>query len=73
MKNHSFYQYMKIRKGENSPIGGLAEHILKDPMFPKYSTEYPEVTEYLENNPYEDMPLSHFDTAFDDYLNWLQH
>ena len=45
MKNHSFYQYMKIRKGENSSIGGLAEHILKDPMFPKYSTEYSEVTE----------------------------
>ncbi|GGA68675.1 hypothetical protein GCM10007176_11280 [Salinicoccus roseus] len=42
-------------------------------MFPKYSDDYLEISDYLERNPYEDMPLSHYDTAFEDYRNWLEH
>ncbi|MBY8908474.1 YozE family protein [Salinicoccus roseus] len=73
MKNYSFYQYIRTRRGEASPIGLLAEHIAGDAMFPKYSDDYLEISDYLERNPYEDMPLSHYDTAFEDYRNWLEH
>ncbi|MCG1009133.1 hypothetical protein J4760_03590 [Salinicoccus sp. ID82-1] len=73
MKNYSFYQYIKTRRGEASPTGRLAGFIMEDPMFPKYSGDYLEISEYLEENPYEDMPLSHYDSAFDDYQNWLAH
>ncbi|WP_020008301.1 YozE family protein [Salinicoccus albus] len=73
MKNYSFYHYIKTRRGEDSDVGSLAQHISTDTMFPKDATEYSEVSDYLERHPYEGVPLSIFDASYDDYKNWLEH
>lgn len=73
MKEYSFYQYMKTKVNENSSVGELAERIAKDSMFPKYSKDYNEISDYLEKNPYDDISLTVFDDAFEQFKNWLEH
>lgn len=73
MKDRSFYQYMKTRVGEVGDTGTLASHITSDSMFPKYTQDYDEISDYLEKNPYPDMSLSIFDQSFNDFENWLHH
>ncbi len=73
MKEYSFYQYMKTKVNENSSEGALAERIAKDTMFPKYTKDYNEVSDYLEKNPYDDISLTVFDDAFEQFKNWLEH
>ncbi len=73
MKNYSYYQYIKTRRGEKSDIGRLAAFIFEDTMFPKDSKDYSEVSDYLERHPYQGMALTVYDESFDDYQNWLRH
>lgn len=73
MKAYSFYQFMKTKVDENSSIGELADHIKNDSMFPKYSRDYHEISEYLERNPYAGISLVVFDDAFEKFQNWLDH
>lgn len=73
MKNHSYYHYIKTRRGEKSDIGRLAALIFEDTMFPKDSQDYSEVSDYLERHPYTGMSLTVYDESFEDYNNWLQH
>lgn len=73
MKDYSYYQYIKIRTGEKSDIGILSEYIRKDSMFPKQETDYHQLSDYLERNPYPDLKLSAFDDSYQDYQNWLNH
>lgn len=73
MKEYSFYQFMKNRVNEKSDIGKLAEEIINDSLFPKYSKDYNEISDYLEKNPYDGLPLEIFDDAFESYKNWLNH
>ena len=55
MKNYSYYLYIKIRAGEKSDIGILSEFIKNDSMFPKQETDYHQLSDYLERNPYPDI------------------
>lgn len=73
MKNYSFYQYVKTRAGENSGAGELGSFIIDDPAFPKYAYDYEHLSDYLEKNPYPDLPLTVFDDTFLDYQNWLNY
>ena len=73
MKAYSFYQFMKTKVKEDSPIGTLADTVAEDTMFPKYARDYNEISDYLEKNPYEGISLSVFDDAFEQYKNWLEH
>ena len=70
MKNYSYYQYIKTRAGE---IGVLSECIKNDSMFPKQETDYHQLSDYLERNPYPDIKLNVFDDSYQDYENWLNH
>ncbi|HIV82235.1 MAG TPA: hypothetical protein H9994_05945 [Candidatus Salinicoccus merdavium] len=73
MKNYSYYQYIKTRAGEKSEIGVLSECIKNDSMFPKQETDYHQLSDYLERNPYPDIKLNVFDDSYQDYENWLNH
>ncbi|MFD2829308.1 YozE family protein [Corticicoccus populi] len=71
MKDRSYYQYMKTRIGEKGDIGTFASYITRDTMFPKYTQDYDEISDYLEKNPYPGISLSIFDASFNDFENWL--
>lgn len=73
MKEYSFYQYMKTKVNEDSSVGQFAESVVNDSLFPKYSKDYDELSDYLEKNPYEGLPLEIFDEAFELYKNWLNY
>lgn len=73
MKEYSFYQFIKTRMNENSPVGNFAEAVAKDSLFPKYSKDYNEISDYLEKYPYDGLPLEIFDDAFETYQNWLNY
>jgi uncharacterized protein YozE (UPF0346 family) len=64
---------MKTQVGDSSNISTLASYISKDSMFPKYTQDYEEISDYLEKNPYPGMSLSVFDASFNDFENWLNH
>lgn len=73
MKDRSYYQYLKTRTGSTTAISTFASYVVNDPMFPKYTQDYEEISDYLEKNPYPDMSLSVFDDSYNDYQNWLNH
>ncbi|CAD2075501.1 sterile alpha motif-like domain-containing protein [Phocicoccus pinnipedialis] len=73
MKDASFYQYMKTRLEEKSDVSILANHIINDLGYPKFSQDYDEISDYLEKNPYENVKLDTFDKSFSEYENWLNY
>lgn len=51
----TFYQFMMTYRGKRKPDSEskLADHIFYNLDFPKYSTDYDQVSEYLEwNSPF---------------------
>ncbi|KAB2486508.1 YozE family protein [Priestia endophytica] len=65
----SFYHYMmKHRHNKSSdPLGKLARHMYEDHSFPNDSTDYNEISSYLElNGDYFD-GMSTFDLAWELY------
>lgn len=71
MKDRPYYQYIKTQIGTNNDIGQLANHIVDDMSFPKYSNNYEEISDYLEKNTYLNISLDTFDESFSDYKEWL--
>ncbi|HWO98248.1 MAG TPA: YozE family protein [Bacillus sp. (in: firmicutes)] len=67
----SFYHYMmKYRHNkEGDPIGELARGAYQDHSFPKSSTDYHEISSYLEMNGHYLESMSVFDQAWDMYKN----
>ncbi|WLV25929.1 sterile alpha motif-like domain-containing protein [Aciduricibacillus chroicocephali] len=66
----SFYQYAKSYRGELkiTDEGRLAEWIVDDFDFPKQSTDYDELSEYIEwNSPFPGA-ASVFDKLWTEYL-----
>lgn len=65
----SFYQFvLKFRttkKGDK--LGQFAEEVYKDPSFPKYSSDYHEISSYLELNDTSLQSVSVFDKVWDMY------
>ena len=51
----------------------MSECIKNDSMFPKQETDYHQLSDYLERNPYPDIKLNVFDDSYQDYENWLNH
>ncbi|MGY0691721.1 YozE family protein [Virgibacillus sp. FSP13] len=60
----SFYHYMMTFRGKKQPddISRLADWIFYDHDFPKHSTDYTEISNYLEWNS----PFTNALQAFDD-------
>ena len=65
----SFYQFvLKFRttkKGDK--LGQFAEEVYKDHSFPKYSSDYHEISSYLELNDTSLQSVSVFDKVWDMY------
>jgi uncharacterized protein YozE (UPF0346 family) len=66
----SFYHFlMKYRHpAPKDPISKFANHAYLDHDFPKHSTDYHELTSYLELNGYYLESMSIFDDAWNQYL-----
>jgi uncharacterized protein YozE (UPF0346 family) len=67
----SFYHYMMKHRNYNKPseLGLLADHLFNDHSFPKQSSNYDEITSYLELDGTFNMPMSVFDHAWSLYLD----
>jgi len=65
----SFYQYvLKFRSSKKGDIiGQFAEEIYKDHGFPKYSSDYHEISSYLELNDTSLNTVYIFDKLWDMY------
>ncbi|WP_047980087.1 YozE family protein [Ornithinibacillus contaminans] len=65
----SFYHFMMTYRGKKKPddMSRLADWMFQDHNFPKHSTSYHEISEYLEwNSPFA-TALSVFDSLWDTY------
>lgn len=67
--NKSFYQFvLKFRSGKKGDVfGKFAEEIYKDHSFPKYSSDYHEISSYLELNDSSLNSISIFDKIWEMY------
>lgn len=67
----SFYHYMmKFRHNQGGdPLGEFARFAYNDHGFPKSSTDYHEISSYLEMNGHFLESMSVFDQAWDLYEN----
>lgn len=67
----SFYHYIvKYRGGKNSnELTKFANNIYDDHSFPKYSSDYHEISSYLELNGHFLSSMTLFDTAWEMYEN----
>lgn len=68
--NRSFYHYlMTLRGGKSSDaLSTFATEAGKDIQFPKHSTSYEEISDYLEMNVDYLPSMDMFDKAWDHYL-----
>ncbi len=73
MKSYSFYQFLKTKTGEKSDNGLFSIQAVNDPQFPIFSTDYDEISDYLEKTPYDSVSLDTYDTLFEEYKNWLNY
>lgn len=66
----SFYQYMLTERDPNrkDELTRFAYDVVKDGMFPKQSTSYNEISDYLELNGDYPPSMSIFDKAWDRYI-----
>ncbi|CAM4213533.1 hypothetical protein ABAL111652_07890 [Abyssicoccus albus] len=49
----------------------MCEDIINDIQFPKQSSDYDDISNYLELNNVTSLPLSVFDCLWKDYEEWL--
>ncbi|MCK8624097.1 YozE family protein [Apilactobacillus xinyiensis] len=68
--HRSFYQYLMSERNENSydPIAEFANNAFLDQSFPKQSTDFEEISEYLEENSSYLPSMTVFDDAWQKYL-----
>ncbi|MES9685225.1 hypothetical protein CN514_19945 [Bacillus sp. AFS001701] len=66
----SFYHYMMKHRNYKIPneIGILADHLFNDHSFPKHSSNYDEISSYLEFDGTFHQSMSVFDEAWNLYL-----
>ncbi|WP_124219761.1 YozE family protein [Aquisalibacillus elongatus] len=67
----SFYHYMMAYRGVQDvldPKKQLADWMFKDHDFPKHSTNYEEISDYLEFHSPFNNALSTFDEAWTEYI-----
>jgi uncharacterized protein YozE (UPF0346 family) len=73
----SFYHYLlKFRDGQNDdPFVSFANHAYRDHSFPKSSTNYDEISRYLELNGDYLESMSIFDQMWELYMQetWALH
>ncbi|KRM67883.1 hypothetical protein FD06_GL000603 [Apilactobacillus ozensis DSM 23829 = JCM 17196] len=68
--NKSFYQYLMSERNENSyePIAEFANNAFLDQSFPKQSTDFEEISKYLEENASYLPSMTIFDDVWQNYL-----
>ncbi|HJA22427.1 MAG TPA: YozE family protein [Candidatus Limosilactobacillus intestinipullorum] len=70
MNHDSFYSYLMTQRNPNSAdeIEQFANNAFLDSTFPKQSTDFDEVSKYLEENADYLPSMTIFDTAWQKYL-----
>ena len=70
MNHDSFYRYLMTQRNPNSAdeIEQFANNAFLDSTFPKQSTDFDEVSKYLEENADYLPSMTIFDTAWQKYL-----
>ena len=63
----TFYHFVLTYRGANDALGYFAEEMFEDSMFPKSSTSFAELSEYIEMQANEYMTTSVFDELWDIY------
>ncbi|UXR68770.1 YozE family protein [Staphylococcus sp. IVB6246] len=72
MKDASFYQFALTVRGRRDDKGAFAEMIFQDLDFLKYETDFDQLSNYIETEGTYSLPLSVFDSLYDEYQEWLQ-
>lgn len=72
MKDHSFYQFALTARGRKDSKGELAEEIFNDLSFPKYESDFNELSDYIEMQSDITLPMSIFDDLYAGYQEWLK-
>ena len=72
MKDASFYQFALTVRGRRDDKGAFAEMIFQDLDFPKYESNFDQLSDYIETEGNYTLPLSVFDALFEEYQEWLQ-
>ena len=71
MNQESFYRYLMTQRNPNSAdeIEQLANNAFLDSAFPKQSTDFEEISQYLEENADYLPAMTIFDAAWRRYLD----
>ena len=71
MNQESFYRYLMTQRNPNSAdeIEQVANHAFLDSAFPKQSTDFEEISQYLEENADYLPAMTIFDAAWRRYLD----
>ena len=67
----SFYSWLMTERNPKSqqPVAVLADLVFAEPDFPKQSSDFDEVSRFLEENASFNFSLSDFDGIWESYLN----
>ena len=66
----SFYQYLKtIISPKRTEKQNVVHAMIDDLAFPKQSTDYLEITTYLEDNAFYINDMTIFDELWDEFIN----
>ena len=63
----SFYHFVLTYRGANNEFGYFAEEVFEDSMFPRTSTSFSELSEYIEMQASSYMTTAVFDELWDVY------
>lgn len=71
MNQESFYRYLMTQRNPNSAdeVEQFANNAFLDSTFPKQSTDFTEISQYLEENADYLPSMTIFDTAWRRYLD----
>ncbi len=66
----SFYTWLMTQRNSksNAPVAVLADHVFDELDFPKHSSNFDEVSRFLEEHASFSFSLSDFDQIWEDYL-----
>ncbi|WEV44931.1 YozE family protein [Streptococcaceae bacterium ESL0687] len=67
----SFYTYLMAKRGpkEDCDLTILANEVFNDSTFPRHTSDFNEISDYLEREAPFSFNLGKFDEIFDNYLN----
>lgn len=72
MARSSFYHFVLTERGAGNEFGQFAEAIFLDLMFPRYESDYNQLSTYIEEYGTADMSLSTYDRLYEKYIEWLK-